>query len=202
MAEKASNFIDKEYIRLRNQYFLWLCSMVCRDLDFRDRKTIKDTYDKDTYWHMLRTLGKTEFYSVIERDDNRAGDGVLLRESFCNDLQYDDDIYRIINTGPCSVLEMLVALSSRLAGIQDTLSIYDIFWIMCGNLGVAKDDLHINLEEMKRSLDIFLNRRYKKDGTGGLFPLKKYKNDQTEIEIWIQANAWLNEHIRNGRFLP
>ena len=195
--ERPSNFIDREYIKIRNQYFLWLCSMVCRDLDYRNKKTIKDTYSKDTYWYMLRTLGKTEFYSIIDKDDNRAGDGLYLRELFCEECKYGANEYNMINAGPCSVLEMLIALSRRLAGSQNTYTVEDIFWMMCNNIGVAKDDLHVNVDEMRHNLDVFLSRKYRKDGKGGLFPLKKHKNDQTQIEIWIQANAWLNEIGKN-----
>ena len=199
--ERPSNFIDKYYIRIRNQYFLWLCSIVCKDLDYRNKKTIKDTYGKDTYWYMLRVLGKTEFYSIIDKDDNRAGDGLYLRESFVSECGYGDEEYKIINAGPCSVLEMLVALSKRLADIQSVLSHEDLFWIMCKNLEINKDDLHIDLDDVKQKIDVFLSRKYKKDGKGGLFPLKKYVNDQTSIEIWVQANAWIMENLPKSKIL-
>ena len=50
------------------------------------------------------------------------------------------------------------------------------------------------LAEADGGLDGFINRQYEANGEGGLFPLKGVCEDQREVEIWYQMNAYLYEH--------
>jgi hypothetical protein len=38
-----------------------------------------------------------------------------------------------------------------------------------------------------------MDRRYERNGQGGLFPLRKPAMDQRDVEIWYQANAYMIE---------
>jgi hypothetical protein len=43
-------------------------------------------------------------------------------------------------------------------------------------------------------LDVLLQRTYTNKGVGGLFPLKRSKNDQRKVEIWYQLQEYLAEN--------
>lgn len=154
------------------------------------------------YDGLLLHLYATEFYSLVPNDDNRGIDGCYLREKFideCGPLMEPASI----RFGPCSVLEMLIALSFR---IQFDLSggVYDRpasewFWVLMDNLGfnVFNNIIYSkqqNVELLEDKLDILLNRKYSFDGNGGIFPLNNAKEDQRKVEIWYQMSSWIIEN--------
>lgn len=131
----------------------------------------------------------TPFEWLIANDDNRLEDGLELRIEFGLDLQKFAYI-------PCSVLEVLVALARRLAfetGEEDA----EWFWRMIANLGLG----HMSDEEFPEggeavtamALQRFIERRYDRDGHGGIFPLRESNIDQRKVEIWYQMSAYLLE---------
>lgn len=146
-----------------------------------------------SYFFLLRALHKKEFYSFVPNDDNRAEDGKEFRRRFAN---FD---------GPCSILEMMIALSDRVAQeFVDT--IYEAppekwFWEMIDNLGLATftDDKFLEGEggvwPVDNILDGLLERTYDETGKGGLFPLKNPPNDQRKIEIWYQMHKYIIEKL-------
>ena len=87
-----------------NEYFDWLYDYVCEGR----------VSDQISYRKLFGYLHSTEFTYIIERDSNRAYDGICLRRRFANH-RYPSDYYNILDIldGPCSVLEMLVALAIR-----------------------------------------------------------------------------------------
>ena len=98
---------------------------------------------------------------------------------------------------------MLVALSQRMAfqistGPDDN-PVGKCFWEMIENLGLTPIDpfhpyLQDKLYEMDQKVDIFIERKYHRDGYGGLFPLhSKGAKDQRVTEIWYQMMAYLKE---------
>jgi len=96
----------------------------------------------------------------------------------------------------CSFLEMLVALSRRLA-FQEEREPRDWFWEMMDNLGLAKhtDDYDYSEEEVNDILDRVIWRTYYTNGEGGLFPLRHASADQRHIELWYQMCAYLLERV-------
>lgn len=131
---------------------------------------------------LLNKLYSEEFVSLIRRDDNRAYDGLNLRESYgC----YDDR--------PCSLLEMLLALAGRFDGNSgfDEDEAYTNFWLMMENIGLDYyDDSRYSEREVWGILKILQDRTYNFNGKGGLFPLKYPKKDQRNVELWDQMQAW------------
>ena len=57
---------------IKNEYFNWMCELVCGD-----RYAVTISYRK-----LLMRLHDTEFTYLIERDSNRANDGMQLRYRF------------------------------------------------------------------------------------------------------------------------
>lgn len=171
---------------VRNLYFEWLCLKVDVPYEFTT---------------VMGTLFNREFIWSIANDDNRASDGIGLREEFKEES--GPDAYNWELNGPCSVLEMMVALACRM----DT----DIMWdpdlgdrsalwfsTMLCNLRLdeyADDHLDENSqEEIDQILSVLLNREYAMNGEGGLFPLRKPEHNQRRVEIWYQMHAYIQEN--------
>ena len=171
--------------RTKNSYFNWLYSMMT------DRRFPPSV----SYWKLFSQLHATEFVYTIPHDENRAEDGKTLRWEFeylCHVPNAQVDL-----AGPCSVLEMMVALARRIEGIADDVSYGDRtaqwFWNMIVNLGLGgmRDD-HYDYPYVESVLRRFLRHGYTSDGHGGLFVVRNTEKDMRTIEIWYQAMEYLN----------
>lgn len=174
---------------VREEYFNWLYNNVCKGR----------THDKVSYVKLFKLLHQIEFIFTIPNDINRAKDGVDLRYRFAM-LKDDDRIMEILD-GPCSVLEMMVAISIRCEEtIMDDTRYGDRtgqwFWNMMSNLGIGRmtDDI---FEEyvVEDIINTFLERRYRPDGKGGLFYIKGCEDDLRDVEIWIQLCWYLDKFV-------
>lgn len=172
---------------LDETYFVWLYSQV---------GSVKNRNRAKTYWTLLRLLHKKEFtWSNIEMDENRAQDGVDLRLEFKREIGNDLSEFGWMDYG-CSMLELMIALSIKLAfeGEGET---SDWFWVLIRNLGLIEctdanqPDPHI----VENILDKVIERDYAPNGAGGLFPLEFSNEDQRDVELWYQAQAYLLERI-------
>jgi hypothetical protein len=169
---------------LENLYFNWLCAKVVDS---------KVTSPSLTYWELLRTLHRTEFVWLLSGDDNRAEDGKELRREFIIAADLPDDPAWRLDIG-CSVLEMLIAFSKRAAYMTDG-NAYDWFWIFLHNLGLTEfTDDHANLNAINEILETFIWRMYEDDGTGGMFPMNTYREDERTVELWFQLCEYLVDH--------
>lgn len=171
-----------------SMYFLWLLSLVKADTN--NTFLTSRLYNKSFTW-------KVDF------DDNRAKDGLDLRDEF----SYANNIILLQKT--CSVLEMMIALSRRCEDyimydpdLGDQTSRW--FYIMIQNLQLTKymsnsivdlKDILIASRDIDNKLDILLDRKYDYSGKGGLFPLKNPSKDQRTNEIWNQLNDYLKENF-------
>lgn len=166
--------------RLNNKYFEWLFELVCKD---RFAKEI-------SFRKLLMRLHRTPFTYIIERDRNRAEDGISLRRRFIPD---GDELI----TGPCSILEMMIALAIRCEDFMDDPSIGDRmpqwFWGMVTSLGLGPmTDSNFDRDYVDDVLDVFLDRGYAPNGKGGLFTIKNCKEDLRYVEIWYQLCWYLD----------
>lgn len=173
-----------------NGYFEWMCNLV------RDGKRVK----KASYRKLLMMLHETEFVYSIRNDLNRAKDGLDLRYRFAlsnGDYGYISECLE----GPCSVLEMMIALAVRCEEhIMDDPDIGDRtgqwFWTMISNLGLeSMTDARFDRDYVKYRLDIFLNRKYDANGYGGLFTVEHCDCDLRTVEIWYQMCWYLKSII-------
>ena len=172
---------------MRDRYFNFLCDLV----GTKAREYIK----------LLSELYAMDFYTLIPNDDNRAEDGKQLRVKFMDKegLQHALSFSFLEPFDPCTVLEMLIGLSFRLE--FETMSSRwektpeEWFWILIDNLDLEWcNDSIFNQEEVNLRIQRFLERHYKPDGDGGLFPLKNPRKDQRRIEIWYQMSAYIMEN--------
>ena len=171
-----------------NEYFEWLYNLVCGD-----RYSNAISYKK-----LLAYLHRTEFTYLLSKDKNRAADGVDLRYRFSKE-RYHGHVPSCLD-GPCSILEMMVALAIRCEEtIMDDPKIGDRtsqwFWGMVTNMGLGyMSDNRFDEHVAKEIIDRFLNRDYSQNGRGGLFTVRNCEYDLTNIEIWTQM-LWFLDSI-------
>lgn len=171
-----------------NEYFEWLYNLVCGD-----RYSNAISYKK-----LLAYLHHTKFTYLLSKDKNRAADGVDLRYRFSKE-RYHGHIPSCLD-GPCSILEMMVALAIRCEEtIMDDPKIGDRtsqwFWGMVTNMGLGyMSDNRFDEHVAKEIIDRFLNRDYSQNGRGGLFTVRNCEYDLTNIEIWTQM-LWFLDSI-------
>ena len=171
--------------RVNDEYFEFLCELV-------DSKRFSK---KVSYRKLLTHLHNIEFTWFIPRDDNRADDGIQLRRKFAlarNDMTLPSYIY-----GPCSVLEMMVALAIRCEDwIMDDSQMGNRsgqwFWGMINNLGLSPmTDSKFDRDFVDDAIARLLNREYEPDGRGGLFTVRNSEHDLRTVEIWCQLSWYL-----------
>ena len=176
-------------LTLDREYFNWMYKLVCGNKH----------YNSIAYHKLLHALHNTEFTFLIDRDKNRASDGIDLRYQFGYECGYsNDEIARYLDIRPCSVLEMMIALS--LNGEQHIMDdpkygnrTGQWFWNMIVSLGLGSmSDSRYNEREVDRILDIFLNRTYEANGRGGLFTIEDCPYDLRAVDIWYQMMWYLN----------
>lgn len=170
--------------RVNDEYFEWLCELI--DID-RFSKSV-------SYRKLLIHLHNIEFTWFIPHDDNRADDGIQLRRKY--GLYREDVTLSRYLTGPCSVLEMMVALAFRCEGYMDDTQMGNRtgqwFWGMIHNLGLSPMiDSKFDIDYVDDIIARFLNREYEPDGKGGLFTVKHCTQDMRTVEIWCQLNWYL-----------
>lgn len=162
---------------------------------YREVAEINEKRASRSYWGIFRQLFTTEFVWWVPNDDNRLEDGRELRREFLKGLDIEVDRHWL-ELG-CSFLEMLIGLSRRLE-FESESSAHDWFWHLMNTLGldIYTDNMQIPHYDVEEVLNRVIYRTYRKDGQGGLFPLKHPHRhpDQTQVEIWAQLNAYLMEN--------
>lgn len=157
---------------------------------------IRDEYGRpgtDTYWDLLTVMFEKEFVWTVPHDDSRMLDGLDLRVEFCHAQHIRLDALR--NLGPCSFLEVLIGLSRRLSFMAGG-SAPGWAWQLLCNLELHRMTDPLSQRHISKAndiLDAVIWRTYQPDGSGGFFPLAWPDGDQTQIELWYQMAAYIDE---------
>ena len=172
---------------IADSYFEWMVKLVC-----------EGRYEgPNSYRKLLLHLHNTEFIYYLPRDGDRATDGVDLRYRFAYRNPDIRDAERYLK-GPCSVLEMMIALAIRCEEqimvdpkIGDRTGQW--FWKMITSLGLGgMIDSRFNKSYVEEVVYKFLNRDYEPDGRGGLFRINNCGRDMRELGIWDQLSYFLD----------
>lgn len=141
----------------------------------------------------MRQLYTKEFVWFIPNDDNRVEDGRELRHEFLDEQEFDDVDPDWMGLG-CSMLEMFIGLSRRLA-FQTESEPRVWFWHLMDTLDlrICNDKSNYAQKRVDDILSVVIWRNYEPDGRGGLFPLRTPAQDQRRVEIWYQLAAYLLE---------
>lgn len=174
---------------VEKDYFEWMYDLVC-----------EGRYEKpNSYRKLLTYLHSVEFTYRVKSDGDRAIDGVGLRRRFAlyNKGYYYDYVIRSLD-GPCSLLEMMIALAIRceesiMADPQVGDRTGQWFWKMINNLGLGgMVDYRFDEQCVKDSVTRLLTRKYEPDGRGGLFTVRNCDRDLRRIGIWNQLLLYLD----------
>jgi hypothetical protein len=166
-------------------YFKWLYSQVA------DPEVVNPYA---THWRLLKLLYTREFVWFVPNDDNRIADGTDLRIEFIDSTQLQDVDPSWIRL-PCSVLELMIALSRKLS-FNSGWAYPGCFWGLLDNIQLKQYNDRRNYSEdtIQDILDTLIFRTYKYDGRGGLFPLRDGREDQRRVELWYQMCAYILEN--------
>lgn len=150
---------------------------------------------RHTYRRMLERLFFKEFVWFIPNDDNRAEDGRDLRREFVRErgIRGVDPDWMALG---CSMLELFIGIARRLEFEAEELGdAREWFWVLINNLGLDlyPDNPYFSAEPINEILDDMIWRTYRRNGRGGLFPLRRAQEDQRDVEIWYQLSAYLLE---------
>lgn len=182
---------------VKESYLEWMYNLV-RHQKYTERKS---------YRRLFEILYDIEFTYTVDMDVNRYNDGVELRYRFGKTTRCRrSDVKRYLDSKPCSVLEMIVALAVRL---EEHIMVDDKygdrtgtwFWGMIENLGLidmAYDDR--GEEYIRDVVQRFLDHDYDPNGKGGLFTVSYCDQDLRDAEIWYQACWYLDDLIKWGYF--
>lgn len=178
-------------IRTNDPYLKWLC----------DKVKLGEEYGKP-YTKLAYELHQQKFIpnKSSPMDRNRLYDGVSLRVQF---MQKHGELGTSTNRGSCTMFEFLVGISDRMsflmAAENEESKTPFYFWCLIRNLRLLKldDDRFDTLNGaffVEDAVRRVLDRNYDYNGDGGLFPLFRPTEDQRNVEIWYQMQAWLGEH--------
>ena len=177
------------------EYFNWLCDLI--------------HLPEEYYSILIYELHCIEFHWILDYDSNRSYDGFVLRYGFAGNggAEVEDP------TGKsCTVLEALIGLAQRMDYILDDDDKGDRtrlwFWEMIDNLVLSKygDDSFVepygrDLDRLNEIHDIcerWMNREFDYDGYGSPFPLNNPREDQRNLDMMRQMNAYIMEKHMYG----
>ena len=159
-------------------YYVWLTQKI----DIPNGKRYLDLFER---------MHNTEFVWTVANDDNRLQDGLDLRGEFLDTSGGEMDL------GGATVLEVLIALSRRLAFVASgNRHPRHWAWTLLKNLGLQRYADPLTSRDIDRVDSIIHDliwRNYHADGRGGFFPLTNPDTDQRKVEIWYQLNAYVAE---------
>jgi len=164
--------------RLDIEYYEWLVSQI----DIPNGKSYGELFERMHNWI---------FEWNVPNDDNRAADGMDLRNEFVDGGKSKLELVK----DSATFLEVLVSLSRRIAftagGNEDQWA-----WRLIKNLRLHKMFDPLTDEKRQRIDDTLYSviwRTYDSSGRGGFFPLNNPMEDQTKVEIWYQMNKYVIE---------
>ena len=172
------------------EYLMWLSAQAGFD----------PLSEESIFWHLLLQLFNKEFSWVVPNDDNRANDGLYLREVFSNEFGGNIEFATGVN-----MLELMVGLAYRLGFEMSDESEDPAYWfaILLTNTGLDRfhDKRYLadfaSASHVDNILNRIINRDYDADGYGGFFPLQRPEEDQRGLELWGQLNSYILERTGN-----
>lgn len=178
---------------IKSFYFEWMTFLA-----------FNNSNDRASYINLLTQLNDIPFCFSIPMDRNRYKDGLHLRDRFGLECGIPDEILeREFDGIPCSILEMMVALSLKCE--EQIMSNPDLGNRTSNWFNEMLSSLHLtdmrdnNYDEnyVQYVLYRFLNREYDYDGNGGLFTVVNPRMDMREAEIWYQMCWYISSVLKD-----
>lgn len=171
-------------------YFDWLYEQVV---------AVRNLSSPNSYVMVCDRMHQLGFQVLVQGDDNRLSDGVILRNQFLSGITRGELNLDQVLFPDATIFEVLIGLIVRMKFLYN-LDEKEMFTRFLYNLGLATySDHHCmrrpnSLLTITRILRRFNDRKYDRSGKGGLFPLAHPDADQREIELWYQMGRFLNEN--------
>lgn len=153
--------------------------------------------DRD-YDGLLRVLYGHEFYSVVKYDEDRGSDGIVLRDTWADEVGYNGDI----SFGPPSVLETLIGISLRIEAQifggpwADEWDYKKVFWDLINNLGLLEYDGYLSVsdyDDIVTLLDEFLSKTSHCDTFANIFHFSVTPRGLRKMNLWGQMHLYIAE---------
>lgn len=173
---------------LEERYFNWLYNQVSLDKSRARARSRRN---------LLRQMQETIFVAFVPHDENRIADCRDLRHEYLAEHAEEQGDVQWMRA-PCSMLELFVVLSRQLSfQMDDPVKLW--FWHLIEMLELERfNDLEYDdhaREIIDKTLERVIWRTYEPNGEGGLFPLRNPREDQRDVELWYQLNAYLMEQF-------
>jgi hypothetical protein len=155
---------------------------------------IRDDGRHEEFWELIQLMQAKPFEWTVPRDDNRVQDGIDLRSEFCYENRLPHTALN--DLGPrASFLEVLIGLSRRVSfAAGDPAPGWA--WTLIQNIELHRMTDPLSPRQVQRAneiMDAVIWRNYRPDGGGGFFPLTGSDEDQTQVELWYQMAAYVEE---------
>jgi hypothetical protein len=169
--------------------------------DYRDWLISLVNDRRADYTHLLRELYTIEFYSLIDYDEDRGKDGMMLREEWYDGTESVRGKVSL-DFGVANVLEVLIGIAKRmefqLFGTQyyDDCGYINIFWDLIGNLGlegIYGDVSRDIFDEIRSKVTHFLDRDYFCHKSCNIFVFENTPKNLKKLNIWTQMAIYFRE---------
>ena len=174
---------------IQDAYFEWLYDQVM---------DVWNVNSDESFTAVCALMHQVIFTPLVPYDENRIADAAGLRNNF---QQHAGDIgpgeLRDLMMPDASVFEVLIALADR-ADFMVPLTKKVWFRVFLENLKLDRySDAYSRSRStwpVERAINVFNNRAYQTNGKGGIFPLRRPKEDQRHVELWYQMGAYMTEN--------
>ena len=150
------------------------------------------------YTQLLRELYSIEFYALVNYDEDRGKDGLMLREEWAEGSRFKGSL----DFGVANVLEVLIGIAKRMefqlfgSRYCDDWDYVDIFWDLIDNLGLGHvfgDVSRDVFDEISQNVTHFLNREYFRHKKGNIFVFENSPKNLQNLNIWSQMAIYMRE---------
>lgn len=135
----------------------------------------------------------TPFEVKVKNDANRVIQALNMRKELgYHPRKFEKDL--------ANCFEIFIILAQNMDDILHDLKhgnrTEEWFWLMMKNMGLIFHDNDDFVEsDVDTILDMFVHRKYYKNGDGGPFPLKRPLDNMRRVELWYQVNWYVNENF-------
>ena len=150
-----------------------------------------DYIDGYGYEGLLLAMWEKPFFVKVKLDDNLIRDAYYFRKDHSRGNRSDD----------ANCLEILIQLAIKMDSVlydsKHGIRTEEWFWHMLGNMGLMQyDNPNFDENAVDKILEKFVNRRFKRNGEGGPFPLERPVNSCRTTCWWYNLNAYLDENFK------
>ena len=152
----------------------------------------------EDYTYLLRELYDIEFYSLVQYDEDRGMDGLVLRDEWAAETRFTG----ALDFGVANVLEVLIGIAKRiefqLFGTQyyDEWDYITIFWHLIDNLGLSGMFGTLSryvFDEIRQNVSHFLDRDYFRHRNCNIFKFDHTPKNLQNLNIWTQMGLYIRE---------